>query len=720
MSTFRLPAPGGLVMYEHEGTPLLGIITAQRKERFVVWNEREREIELTSARLYLLPDSFAKFSSASSKEKTEFLRKLRGQATALAIDLEELWAVVAEEPREYTDLEMCDLLLGEVSLLNLLALRFSLLEDKVLFKRTKIGFEPRDANIVEELRTAEEVRREREHALRESVSFLQERIAGSEQEATGRVKERLSLLLALAAGASNLEGSRLREARDLLSALLDEVELSPRSQDPRIKPTEASRAFDYLVASRLISADENLFLLKHGIENRWQDEPLTQAEHLSATLQETKTPPGDAIVFRLENLDRADTHPEIHSTRLDDINLHTQLLDLRNEFCVTIDDISTLDIDDALSVSSSPDGPIIGIHITDVASAIPVNSPLDHAARHRATSVYCPDIVVPMLPHSLSEQGLSLVAKHPRRALSVLVSFNHSFAITSIALAPSVIEVSHRMTYDEVDDHLDDPESETSKLLVALSSAASAFEELRLRMGAQNLDKREAIPRVEEDGKVSLLVLDEESPSRKLVSEMMILYNWIIARVARQAALPLPFRSQEPPDSFEEPNVPEGPARDFALRSRLKRSTVSLEASYHYTLGLSEYVQSSSPIRRYLDLVTQRQVMSYLLKGSPQYQADELQKIIFTVEDPLMRALNASKESRRYWLLKYLEQRPDPSSTIYGTLVRQDERVTLAFLEEIWTTLPVKVRSNRPLGAHLTFKIEHVNPRYDLLKLIET
>lgn len=215
-----------------------------------------------------------------------------------------------------------------------------------------------------------------------------------------------------------------------------------------------------------------------------------------------------------------------------------------------------------------------------------------------------------MLPEELSEEKISLRQGTVRPCLSVLVSLDSAFGVRSFRLIPSLVKVSQRYTYDAVDDLLEvgDP------TLSMLHDIAAACEERRIRSGAVRVQKREAVPFKEADGSIRLLEIDEDSPARILVSEMMVLANNLMAEFAAEHRIPVLYRGQERPEAVvveQREGAPEGPAKDFSARTKLKKSTVTFEPQYHSGLGLNAYIQATSPIRRYLDLCHQRQFISF-------------------------------------------------------------------------------------------------------------
>jgi exoribonuclease-2 len=199
---------------------------------------------------------------------------------------------------------------------------------------------------------------------------------------------------------------------------------------------------------------------------------------------------------------------------------------------------------------------------------------------------------------------------------------------------------------------------------------------------------------------------------------MMIIYNRLAAEICSKKSFPLPFRGQEPPETEEPPSAPQGPAFEYALRVRLKRSTVTVNPTPHYTLGVASYTQATSPLRRYLDLCAQRQLLSAISFDIAAYGHEELQQLIDSTEQALSRANAASRDSRRFWLLAYLEDRRRKDEYIEGTVVRIDEgRGSFVELEEIYQVFPLKGLKSPRLGDRLKLRLSRVDPFGDYLRL---
>jgi exoribonuclease-2 len=338
-----------------------------------------------------------------------------------------------------------------------------------------------------------------------------------------------------------------------------------------------------------------------------------------------------------------------------------------------------------------------------------------------------------MFPAVLSEDLMSLVAGQDRYALSFIIEFDRSGQVLSRFITPSLVRVKHRLTYDRVDavlqGHDDSHTPELRDMLLALWEVASYCEAERLRNGALQLSRREVFPVVEPDGRVHLESWDEETPARKMVSELMIQANLTGALYASSHGLPLVYRSQEgfSDDSMDRASSGQQAlpalAKDFVQRVMLKPSISSTVPLAHVGLAVPVYAQMTSPIRRYTDLINQRQTKGSLLQGSPPFSKKEVDEIIAVSDHTLSEARLLQRERTRYWFYKYLVQ--ENIKELPGTVVRVDGPKPLVELDLFASTF--LFRSNRyapgggslRVGDRVILRVEKVDPRNDDLHLQE-
>ncbi|MBD0345269.1 MAG: VacB/RNase II family 3'-5' exoribonuclease, partial [Coleofasciculus sp. Co-bin14] len=238
-------------------------------------------------------------------------------------------------------------------------------------------------------------------------------------------------------------------------------------------------------------------------------------------------------------------------------------LDLRSVLTVTIDDTSEPDnssaIENAFTLEKLEEGQWqLGVHIADVAFFVPPDSPLDREARKRGTAVYLGDLVLPLLPEAVTNL-CSLVPGEDRLAISVLLTLDNEGEVVEFEIHPSVIQVDHQLSYEQVRlllerDEETDPDLppvavETLKdLFFTLSSAVKVKRQQR---GAFELNLSEIENPYKDDGRIGALVVSPALPVRSLLTELILLANQAVASHLYKLSLPGIYCVQPLPDLEE-------------------------------------------------------------------------------------------------------------------------------------------------------------------------
>jgi len=388
-----------------------------------------------------------------------------------------------------------------------------------------------------------------------------------------------------------------------------------------------------------------------------------------------------------------------------------QRIDLTHLATYSLDDAGTREIDDALSLERRDGVDWIWIHIADPSRLIDIDSPLDQEARRRATSLYLAEGVMPMLPLELAAGPLSLRAGQRCAALSVAVRLDEDGAVAEQRIARSWIRPRYGLTYTDGDEliELAPPGDEA---LSDLSGLLMLRMRWRRSKGAVMFDRPEGRFR-RSDGALTLQVIDP-SPSRLMVSEAMLLMGAVVAGFGQEHSLPLPFRSQpaaELPSSDELDRIPEGPARDAAIKRCLSRGVQGTRAMPHFSLGLEAYVQATSPIRRYADLVAHRQIIAQLSALAPMDE-ERLGEVIDDLDDPLRQSIQISREDQRHWQeVWFAEHHNTVWSAVFLRWLRPQDRLALVHVSELAMDLVGCVSAADPdPGDALELKVGRADP----------
>ncbi|MGB1776375.1 MAG: ribonuclease catalytic domain-containing protein [Synechococcus sp.] len=393
-------------------------------------------------------------------------------------------------------------------------------------------------------------------------------------------------------------------------------------------------------------------------------------------------------------------------------------LDLTGLTSYTLDDAGTREIDDALSLERQGDQLWVWIHIADPARLIAPDTPLDCEAKRRATTLYLGDGVLPMLPLELAAGPLSLKAGQRSAALSVAVRLADDGTIIDQRISRSWIQPRYGLTYEDGDEliELAPPGDEDLADLAHLMQTRAAW---RRRQGAVQLDRLEGRFRRHNDA-VELQVI-EPSPARLMVSEAMLLMGAVVADYGRAHGLALPYRSQPPaelPSEAELEALPEGPVRDAAIKRCLSRGVQGTQPMAHFSLGLEAYVQATSPIRRYADLLTHRQLIASLTDQTP-LEESRVGELIDDLDDPLRQSIQISREDQRHWQqVWFAEHREQTWSAQFLRWLRPQDRLALVHVDDLAMDLVGQVQGGEPVpGDRLNVEVTQVDPERGELQL---
>ena len=208
----------------------------------------------------------------------------------------------------------------------------------------------------------------------------------------------------------------------------------------------------------------------------------------------------------------------------------------------TIDDESTLDKDDAFSLDEN--GNRIWIHIAAASTVIAKDSIFDLEAKYRKSSVYLPEITIPMLPKEISENIASLKPNKKRLCLSLVLDLDEKSNIVKSNFVKTFINTDRSFTYESADLIFDNSKHKLHKIFSKLQKFTKSHSTDREIRGAHIFNKPEPMIKMREEGKISVSMSSPNSPSQKLISELMIVYNVKMAEFFSINRIPALYRYQ--------------------------------------------------------------------------------------------------------------------------------------------------------------------------------
>jgi exoribonuclease-2 len=320
--------------------------------------------------------------------------------------------------------------------------------------------------------------------------------------------------------------------------------------------------------------------------------------------------------------------------------------DLTRLAAFAIDDEGNTDPDDALSW----DGERLWVHVADVAALVSPQSEAELEARARGANLYLPEGTVHMLPEEATAQlGLGLQERSPALSFGLLI--DEAGNIVDTEITPSWVQVT-RLSYEQAEDLLyEGPLNEMRKVLSRCSAR-------RLDNGAIELTFPEVKVRVD-DGTVIIRPIDRTA-SRDLVREAMLMAGEAVARYALAHEIPVPFTVQDAPNVDDPASLQQSEtlAEMYAVRRLLNPGRQVSEPGRHSGLGLDLYVQVTSPLRRYHDLLTHQQLRAHL-RGDPPLDADTVMQRTTEAREMVRNVRMTERLSINHWLMVYLLQHPD-------------------------------------------------------------
>ncbi|WDI42798.1 ribonuclease R [Bremerella sp. P1] len=369
--------------------------------------------------------------------------------------------------------------------------------------------------------------------------------------------------------------------------------------------------------------------------------------------------------------------------------------DFTPDTVITIDPIDARDFDDAISLERLDNGHwILGVHIADVSHFVPEGSALDVEARDRATSVYLPDKVIPMLPETISNNLASLQPDKVRYTRTAIIEFTPEGARVNCEVCKGAILSKRRFAYEEVDEYLADREPWKEKLTPEVFGLLGRMHELammlrkrRFARGSMELSMPELKLDINKDGEVIGAHTVENTESHQIIEEFMLAANEAVAEALFDRDLFFLRRAHASPDPkkladltefvrdlgiecdslesrFEIIRVlnevkgkPEQAAVNYAVLRSMQKAVYSPDEIGHYALASEHYCHFTSPIRRYPDLTIHRMFDLIEHGVRPPQDFGQMQLEGEHCSEREQRAADAERELVKIKLLTYMSTR---------------------------------------------------------------
>jgi ribonuclease R len=459
---------------------------------------------------------------------------------------------------------------------------------------------------------------------------------------------------------------------------------------------------------------------------------------------------------------------EIEKNKIHDIqNEIPKRRDFRNTLTVTIDPFDAKDFDDAISFKDLNNGTYeIGVHIADVSHYVKEKSALDNEAIKRGCSIYLVDRTIPMLPEVLSNDVCSLNPKEDKLTFSAVFIMNDNGKVLESWFGKTIINSTHRFTYENAQESLNSKSGEFYKELNKLNEIAKKLQKEKFAKGAIEFEQEEIKFKLDENGKPIGVYKKERLDTHKLVEEYMLLANREVAlhifnsiKKKGKKDTGSIYRIHDIPDkermadlaTFVKAlgyNLPikDGKVKASDIKSLLRqisgtvhetlistavirsmqKAVYSTKNIGHFGLAFDYYTHFTSPIRRYPDLLVQR-ILHRHLHNEP-FGDREINEFQSIAEQSTSREIDAAGAERESKKLKQVEYMSDKiGKTFQGTIsgvtewgIYVEEKETKSegmikirdlgndyyeFDKKTYSIIGQKTKKKYTLGDDITFKV---------------
>jgi len=394
------------------------------------------------------------------------------------------------------------------------------------------------------------------------------------------------------------------------------------------------------------------------------------------------------------------------------------LKDLTSLKTFIIDSKNPKEVDDAISMEFIGNKPkYLWVHISYPAKLINNNSSIDLECRKKVSSLYLIDEYRPMLPEQIINLA-NLKTNKVSETLSACIELNKNGSIKSYEIVETIIKPDYELTYEDANEILDLEPKEEYELLAIKKVLECSFN-YRKKCGAITFNAPFS----------KLCLIDEEiyfekyesTPAHKLVSESMILMGFVISDFLIKNKIPAPFRSQKincDANAILERNS-SSLIKFSILKQYIGKSFISRKPNNHETLGLESYTQVTSPLRRYIDLIIQKQLYFYF-NNYPLISEAEIDDLINEYKSKLKDVNDIIKENKFKYLRIFFKKNNNVLfKIIFIRWINPKKNIALVYFPEYYLEILIKLYISIDTYTNKIYKIKYTdNDESNLLEFI--
>ena len=392
--------------------------------------------------------------------------------------------------------------------------------------------------------------------------------------------------------------------------------------------------------------------------------------------------------------------------------------DLTNLKTFIIDSTNPEEVDDAISLElDENDNKYIWVHISYPCRLFNYESHEDKKARHNGSSLYLIDKFIPMLSDEIIDAA-NLKQNKLSETISACIQLNEDGSINGYELTEAIIKPNYEITYEDTNDILDLEPKEEYELIILNSLLKKSFN-YRKSKGALMFD----IPysKITYENEKVFVEKVFKTEAHQLVSEAMILMGFVISDFLNNRNIAAPYRSQKINCDANDILLRNSNSliKYSILKQYIGKSYVSIKAGKHETLGLDSYIQATSPLRRYSDLLVQRQLYLFF-NNKKTLPEDTINLIIENIKLKQIENNNIIKENRIFFLRKYFNINNESlHKIIFIRWVNHKKNIALVFFPELYLETLINLYISIDTYTNKIYKVKYtLNENSNLLEFI--
>lgn len=635
----QYPTTGCLVEFFHGNTPTLAIVLEEQSGRLRLYTHNRREIKLAANRLlpWLGPQYPASLTKEQMIEQLE-MHRVKREELASTINILEVWELTEGEVEKASAGWFAGLFNDSLSVDDVAAMGRSLISAKTHFRFSPPDFEIFSKETVEKRLAEAEIEKERERISSSGVTFFQalwEKFTHNDKPFPPLPEESI--------------------AQKLHHLLLTYIS-DPESQEEEILWRQLTKGLPsdphlplFLAQTWGIVPDHYNYLLDRVGYDRgeaWSDAFACDKQEFMSHL--TK---------KLEEIEASGGLAE-EAAQKDALSLPF----------VSIDPSTTKDRDDAFYVEQKEDGSYrLAVAIACPALCWPFGTPLDKAVQKRTSSLYLPEGDEHMLSKDIGFAVFSLDVGSKRPAMVLDMAIDTQGLCTSSHLLVGSISMAANLSLDECEPFFAEEETQdkTSPLnahapmLTQAKRLAELLQKARLAAGAVIIERPDPIVKIQQENGETIVEIDNSlcaDTTHLVVGELMVFANSTFAAWGASREIPLLYRTQDVGLPKEFCGVWKAPEDIAKVVRSLPPATLEMQPKRHAGLGVSAYINVTSPIRRYADILNQAQLIHWLEYKKPMISEEGLASLLPLLQARMEAVSQVQRFRPRYWKLVYFRQ----------------------------------------------------------------